>query len=168
MAEVTLKNVLAVLERYGETVRDEYRKALDEGGKNASHNLWDSVSFEVNAEEGRYQVVLELASYWKYVEYGRKPGGRFPPIPAIEKWIRVKPVVPRPDRNGRVPSVPQLAFLIARSIAENGIAPTNALATASAKTYETFREEIAGAFVRDIGTDDLDISFFGSEITLGG
>ena len=68
---------------------------------------------------GTYKIYLILQDYWKYVEYGRKPG-TFPNVGKIQEWIKIKPVIPRPLTNGIVPTEKQLSFLIGRSIKEKG------------------------------------------------
>ena len=76
--------------------------------------------------DGRYyRVYLQLEDYWKYLEYGTKP--HFPPVEKIAEWIRIKPVLPRPNAKGKLPTQKQLAFLIARSISKKGTKPTNTL-----------------------------------------
>ena len=67
-----------------------------------------------------------LEEHWKYLENGTRT--HFPPINAIEQWITVKRIVPRPY-NGKVPTTRQLAFLIARGISKNGTKPTKLLQT---------------------------------------
>lgn len=39
---------------------------------------------------------------------------------AIKKWIKQKPVVPTVMKNGKLPTIDQLTYLIGRSIKENG------------------------------------------------
>ena len=39
------------------------------------------------------------------------------PKEAILQWIKIKPVIPRPDENGKIPTPEQLAFLIGRAMA---------------------------------------------------
>lgn len=76
--------------------------------------------------DGRYyRIYLSLEDYWKYLEYGTKP--HFPPIEKIAEWIRIKPVLPRPNAKGKLPTQKQLAFLIARSISVKGTKPTHTL-----------------------------------------
>lgn len=55
------------------------------------------------------------------IDQGRKPSFRYPPLEAIKKWIKIKPVYWRDDR-GRFTrqSEDSKAFLIARSIKEKG------------------------------------------------
>ncbi|MBQ0112015.1 MAG: hypothetical protein KBT03_02690 [Bacteroidales bacterium] len=43
------------------------------------------------------------------------------------QWIKIKPIVPRPGKNGKVPSLKQLAYLISRKIVVEGIKPKNVL-----------------------------------------
>jgi len=115
MELVTLDNLKAVLEEYGQAVRNLYQDNLILHDRIASGDLLNSVEFRVVEGDHTYEVQLELAEYWKFVEYDTKP--HWPPVSAILEWIRVKPVLPRPDDKGRIPTPQQLAFLIGRAIA---------------------------------------------------
>lgn len=114
--------LLHILQQYGNLIIDSYRRKLNEGGSNATGLLGNSLTTQVNAEDGIYEVTLQIQDYWKYLEYGRLPG-TFPNIDAIRKWIQVKPVLPTPSSNGKIPTLEQLTFLISRKIAEKGIEP---------------------------------------------
>lgn len=54
------------------------------------------------------------------LENGRQPG-KFPNVQAIKEWVKNKPVVPRPDKKGKLPSINSLTYLIGRKIANEGI-----------------------------------------------
>jgi hypothetical protein len=99
-----------------DSIADIYRQNLEPSY--ATGNLANFQTY-IDINDGRFLVTFELADYWKYVEYGRRPG-KMPPIDAIEQWVKVKPVVPNAI-NGRVPDTRQLAFLIARKIGREGI-----------------------------------------------
>lgn len=114
--------LLHILQQYGNQIIDSYRRKLNEGGSNATGLLGNSLATTVNAEDGIYEVQLNIQEYWKYLEYGRLPGS-FPNIDAIRKWIQVKPVLPTPSKDGKIPTIEQLTFLISRKIAEKGIEP---------------------------------------------
>lgn len=114
--------LLHILQQYGNLIIDSYRRKLNEGGSNATGLLGNSLTTQVNAEDGIYEVTLQIQDYWKYLEYGRLPG-TFPNIDAIRKWIQVKPVLPTPSSNGKIPTLEQLTFLISRKIARDGIEP---------------------------------------------
>lgn len=102
---------------------EQYKTGLDKAdAKTSRRQLIDSVKGSINYD-GRYITVdISLQDYWKYVEYGRRPGN-FPPVDKIREWIKVKPVLPQPMANGKLPTEQQLSYLISRSIAEKGIKP---------------------------------------------
>lgn len=100
---------------------DAVKGTLQRNGSNASGDLAKSIKGNVKVNGKWVEISVSMEDYWKYVEYGRKPG-KFPPIDAIKMWIDVKPILPRAI-NGKLPTKPQLAFLIARKIAQKGIKP---------------------------------------------
>jgi hypothetical protein len=112
----------------GAALLDLYKDGLTKHKKSASGGLADT-TYEVEINDGKFIVYFNLPAYWKYVEYGRKAGGKFPPREAIENWIRVKPLVPSAV-SGKVPTTDQLVYLVSRKIAEKGIEPTPILAEA--------------------------------------
>lgn len=112
----TPTELTALLEQLGEDVRQGYVDKLVKNGRPTTENtLASTVKAYVDVKGTTYEVGLELQDYWKYVEKGTKP--HWPPPSAILHWITIKPVVPRPDKNGRIPTTKQLAFLIGRAIA---------------------------------------------------
>lgn len=107
--------LMAVLEDLARDVREGYISQLEKHDRRATGNLIDSVHTTIEVNGSRYIVWLHLADYWKYVEEDTKP--HWPPRDAILNWIRAKPIIPRPDDNGRIPKPEQLAFLISRAMA---------------------------------------------------
>jgi hypothetical protein len=95
-----------------------YRNQLIDKNINASNILSDSAEVIVEVNGTTLSVSFNLEDYWKFVEYGRRPGKR-PPMDAIRNWIKVKPIVPDPI-NGKIPTTNQLAFLISRKIGMEG------------------------------------------------
>lgn len=112
---------------------EAYKQQLISDGKKATGNLISSVRGYVEYNGTVLSVMFDIADYWKYVEYGRKPG-KFPPIDKIRQWIKVKPILPRPGKNGKLPTENQLAYLIARKIARKGIPATHSMS----KTVNSF------------------------------
>lgn len=141
------KHLEEVLDRYGRALASEYSMLAPKGAK---HKLAD-VTFGIEHNGAQYMVYLDLQKYWKYVEYGRGPGKR-PPEDAILEWVRLKPVIPR-EKNGIKPTNEQLAFLISRSIGENGTVGQHPLELANNKVYDQMMESIAHAFLEDIEED---------------
>lgn len=126
----------------------KYTKSINETGHSASRQLETTAKYLCQFNGQYFEVYFILEDYWKYLEEGRRPGGKFPPIDAIEEWIRVKPVIPSANR-GRVPTTKQLAYLISRSIAINGIEPTKLLKR-SIDSSETLIDSIADELARQL------------------
>lgn len=137
------------LQQFAEVFADRYKSELQQ--KRASGSLEDSIRQTVKVDGNEYQVEITLQDYWKYVEYGREAGSKFPPIDAIKEWIRVKNLQFEPDPFGRIPTENQLAFLIARGIAEKGIPPANFFSESFDQTYSEFETKIFEAFATDMG-----------------
>lgn len=132
------KNLKETLEAYGQALEEAYRQEIVDNTAFASGRLFDSVRSVVEVDGHTIELSLSLEEYWKYVEEGRGPG-RFPPLNKIEEWITMKNIAPYPDSRGKVPTVHQLAFLIGRSIAENGTEGKHLLDNALAHTEDWIR-----------------------------
>lgn len=141
-ALIDLTNLLQVLQEYAREAEEMYKYQLSLGGKTASRKLIDSVKSNVVVGEQSYEVTLTLQDYWKYIEKGRKPG-KFPPVGAILNWISVKPIIPRPMDNGKLPSPNQLAYLIGRKIEQEGIEPHPALMTTQEELDKIYHEKLS-------------------------
>lgn len=126
-----------------------YNGLLIRDDKKASGNLISSIKpIEIEFSNNKMSGSISLASYWKYVEYGRK-AGKFPPINKILKWIEIKPVIPRPN-NGIKPTNKQLAFLISRKIARDEIKPGNQLEEALNLSWAKNKDNISYAISADL------------------
>ena len=111
-----MKIDLTPIQKLADSVGELYRKQLEDGGVNASSKPIRTI-VEFNGD--RLLISFELNDYWKYVEYGRKPG-KMPPVDSITDWIKIKRIIPEPI-NGKIPDTKQLAFLIARKIGRDGV-----------------------------------------------
>ena len=127
-----------------------YQLGLTQYNAIATGNLLDTSIFKAIRDNEVIYLNASLPEYWKYVEYGRKAGGKYPPRKAIENWIKVKNIQPYPDKNGMTPTTQQLAFLICRSIAINGIQPKNLLLNALKKTISEYADKF--------GKNNIDIT----------
>lgn len=155
-----LTELRQVLEDYAKDAEEIYKYQLSLGGKRASRKLIDGVKAWVVVGDNSYEVTLRLQDYWKYVEGGRKgtisspPGAvykaAFPPVDALVQWINVKPILPRPDKKGKIPSPQTLAYLIGRKIEQHGIDPHPALATTKEELERIYKSKIAAALGHDV------------------
>ena len=158
MELISFDNVVKVLEEYGQEVRNKYQDQLIENDRIATGKLLNSVEYRVVSNGNTYEVQLQLMNYWKYLEYGLKgkknptspfsnPGMKV--YPFIREWIKVKPVLPRPMKNGKLPALNQLAFLITRAIAKNGTTPGDELKDSLEAVNEKYKEKLIVALQKD-------------------
>ena len=127
-----------------------YKDLLKRDNKKATGNLIDSVKpLELEFANNKYTGSISLASYWKYVEYGRRKGGKFPPFNKILEWVKVKPVLPR-EINGIKPTQKQLTFLICRKIARDGIEAGNQYKEALDLVWAKNNKLISDAITQDL------------------
>lgn len=147
---INLDELQKVLQDYAKEAEEVYKYQISLGAKNASRKLTDSVTSKVVVNGQAFEIYLNLQHYWKYIEDGRKPG-KFPPVGAILQWISVKPIIPRPDDNGKIPTPNQLAFLIGRKIKEEGIEPFPALKTTQEELNRIYHDRLSAALANDIG-----------------
>ena len=146
---INLEELQKVLQDYAKEAEEVYKYQISLGGKNASRKLTDTIKSNVVVGDQAYEVTLTLQEYWKYIESGRAPG-KFPPVKALLDWISVKPIIPRPDANGRIPSQKSLAFLIGRSISENGTEGTHDLEKTKEGVIPWYKQRIAAALGHDM------------------
>ena len=99
-------------------IADIYRKKMDAADYNKQGELYN-FKWTTEWKDNLFEVYFDLPSYFPFAENGRRPG-KFPPPDAILKWVQFKRLVPRPGRDGKVPSTNQLVYLISRKIATKG------------------------------------------------
>jgi len=144
------ESLQAVLMEYGVAVRNLYQDRLILHDRIATGALLNSVEVHVDHDGTAYEVKLDLADYWRYVEMDTEP--HWPPPSAILKWIQAKPVLPRPMKNGKLPTPQQLAFLIGRKIAVFGTKGQPDLTDSVEDMNKAFQERIAAALAHDVGS----------------
>lgn len=146
---IDLPHVQAVMEEMAIAIRNEYQDNLIRNDRIASGDLLNNIEYEVTRGDFTYTIYVKMKDYWYYVENGRK-AGKWPPIDNILRWITVKPVLPRPNAEGKLPTPQQLAFLIARKIGEEGTEGTQDLRKATDTIWDTFEERLYEAIDEDV------------------
>ena len=142
-------NLQKVLEEYAVAVRNLYQDRLILHDRIASGKLLNDIRAHVEYDGQTYEVQLDLWNYWRYIEMNTAP--HWPPPSAILKWIQIKPVLPRPMKNGKLPTPQQLAYLIGRKIAVFGTKGIPDLTDSVEDMNRAFRERIAAALAQDMG-----------------
>ena len=146
---IDLPHVQAVMEEMAIAIRNEYQDNLIRNDRIASGDLLNNIEYEITRGDFTYTIYVKMKDYWYFVENGRK-AGKMPPIENILNWIRVKPVLPRPNAEGKLPTPQQLAFLIARKIGEEGTEGTQDLRKATDTIWDTFEDRLYEAIDEDV------------------
>ena len=146
---IDLPHVQAVMEEMAIAIRNEYQDNLIRNDRIASGDLLNNIEYEITRGDFTYTIYVKMKDYWYYVENGRR-AGKWPPIQNILDWIKIKPVLPRPNAKGKLPTPQQLAFLIARKIGEEGTEGTQDLRKATDTIWDTFEDRLYEAIDEDV------------------
>ena len=156
MELIDLSELQKVLQDLANDIRDNYKEHLQFNDRYTekgvptgySQRLIDSVKTQVVVGDNAYEVTMTLNDYWKYVEEDTRP--HFPPPNKIHEWVQIKPVIPRPGKNGRIPSPQSLAYLIGRAISRHGTEGTHDLEKVKDGVIPWYKEKIAIALGHDM------------------
>lgn len=157
MAEDTLMDfpaLRAVLQDLADDIKAGYIDQLTVDDHIASGDLIDTMKVEVRQGDRAFSVTMDVNKYWKYLEEGISPTGKYgnpgwKAYPFIREWIDIKPVIPRPGPDGRIPSPKQLAYLITRKIVEEGTTPSRNLEKTKDAILPVYMDRIAAAILED-------------------
>ena len=152
MTASDFKHTMKALNDFGDFIITNYKSQLEAEQMN-NGELYRTISYSVSTVNSGWVISVSLADYWRYIEYGRRPG-KMPPVSAIENWIKVKQIIPHSMtlKSGKtvIPTIPQLSFLIARSIGRRGIAPKPLFKNSFEAAKKQFIQVIKDAITQDI------------------
>jgi hypothetical protein len=162
------KNIDDVFLSYRSVLIAALQKSLQDVDRVSSAKLYQSIEVDIERGSKKISFELKMEDYWKFVDEGRKAGGKMPPIDAILKFInfrRIKPINnkkivkdKKAKKISRDRANKQLAYLIARKIQKRGIKPTHFYSNVVNNTFkEQFKEDISKAFKGDVLVSIRDI-----------
>ena len=143
-----------VLKEYAIELRNTLQDSYITDDRIATGDLLNSVEYIIEKDDRQIEVSLQLEEWWKYVEEDTKP--HFPPPDAMLNYIKAKPILPKPDKNGKLPTPNQLAYLIGRKISEVGTTGTHNVRDTVRLMNERYEEKIGQAISEDIN-NELDV-----------
>jgi hypothetical protein len=149
------------IERLTIVLEDIFKESLEENvyhfglssrkgisNKIASGSLRNSI--KAIPQEGA--IGIEMNTYWRFVQSGRKSSKKGVPVDALERWIKERGLTGR-DKKGKRMSTRSFAFAIQRNIKKFGIpSKPGFLDVAVMKMYES--KELADV-LGDITVDEL-------------
>jgi hypothetical protein len=143
------KNLDKAFNDLGEDLVKTLVKNLLQANKRATGNLIRSVDYRVVEKANGFLVELLAADYLTNVDEGRRAGAKQPPMKALDKWVVARKIAPR-DSKGKFLPREQVKFLVARSIAKNGIKPTNVIKKTIDEVYTKKQKLIEKAAIADL------------------
>lgn len=137
--------------RHTKKALDNYRKILVEELKRElkkpNSKLEESITgIKLTGKDG---FSISMNDYGLNVNQGRS-AGRFPDTVKLQDWIDRNGIEPKKQKDGKIPSLKQLSFLIGRSIRDRGIRPTRFIDIVIEKVEPKMTLDIANAYLRDL------------------
>ena len=142
----------SLLNSFAQTIVNRYKDKISEY---ASGKLYKTIDYTITSQNNEsYLVTINLEEYWIFLEKGRRAGAKIPPVSAIENWIKIRKIIPRPvtlkSGKQRIPTIQQRAYVIARSIARKCIAPRPFMRESIEDTMKDFQSKLSAAVRKDV------------------
>ena len=110
-------------------------------------NTLEVSSYYVNNKE--FKVIMRAQDYAMYaLETGRKPGKK-PPYKNILEWIKIKQILPRPNKLNPNMTQENLAYLIQSSIGKKGVTAKKLVSKTLQEILTEYRPKIKEAIKKD-------------------
>lgn len=114
-----------------------------------NYEIRENIKFVLGVGSRQFEIDFSAPDYWKYINDGRRPGKQ-PPTEEITKWIKKREITPLPAKNGSVPTVESLSYLIARKIGKKGIKGNRFYDLTIDEFKKEFDQRIADAVTEDL------------------
>jgi hypothetical protein len=125
------------LKKIAETLEYEMKSIIELNGAIATGTLLNDLSVQFEKENKGYRIAVSYPFYGKFINEGRNPSTRMPPLDAIREWTRIKGI---PD---------EAVYPIAKKIQEEGYKGINF-------TRVFFGQEERNALKKNIGGNYMD------------
>ncbi len=162
---LTPNYIKRVLNNFGKSVVQQSRSRLTKEKKNATNELYNSISFTPAKVSNRGNLIsfsFEMLDYGEFIDkgvsgvdekydtpfsYSTKP----PPPSVFGKWAKAKGIKPRDKKTGKFITAKQFGFIMSRHIFSKGQKPTNFFTLSFEQQFKKLPDELLKAF-----GDDLD------------
>lgn len=134
---------------------DVYKAKMEQADYNKQGKLYN-FTWVAEMQGSYFQIYFNLPDYWEYAEFGTRgtetglPSRKMPPIGPILKWIQYKRLIPRPGRNGKIPTTQQLAFAVSKHIQKYGTEGKYLLQETIDDTYDTLVDQLVDAITNEL------------------
>ena len=144
------------LNKFAKYVIQQARTNLTKRRKNVSRELYDSLNFNIEENNGKTSLSFEMQDYGKFQDKGvsgkekkyntpYKYTDKMPPTRAFDKWVIRKGIAPR-GKGGAFAKRQSLKYLIARSIYKKGIRPSMFFTKPFEEAFKRLPDELVEAY----------------------
>tara|TARA_R100001510_G_C7625876_1_gene185747 strand:+ start:80 stop:580 length:501 start_codon:yes stop_codon:yes gene_type:complete len=162
-----LTEVKAELEKFAKHVIKQARTNLSKRKKNSSKKLYNSLGYNINANEERVNVIFQMEDYGKFQDEGvsgtktkyktpYKYKSKMPPTKAFSQWVVRKGLKGVRDEKGKFIARKSLQYLIARSVFLHGIKPSMFFTRPFNQAFDKLEPELQDKFGIDIENSIID------------
>lgn len=163
--DLEMNSVEDVFYRYKALLIDALRQNLIEADKDQPGSLIQSIDVLIQEKGSTISFELSMEDYWKWVDAGRKPGAKMPPIKDLLDFIKVRGIAGKPKQVkaknktvrkalkqvNRDKALKQVAFAIGISIKRKGIKPTHFYSSVVTDDLKSkLKADLSKALARDI------------------
>ena len=165
-------STINTLEEFGKRVVKQSRQNLTKKKKNASKELYDSLSYNIAENNGTFVLSFSMADYGEFVDKGVKGIGgtktdgskyvlkkvtnnnfkyksKMPPTKAFDQWVIKRGLAGR-NKKGQFVSRESLKFAIAKSVYHTGLETTNFFTTPLEQNFNKLSDDLLNSFANDI------------------
>lgn len=159
-----LDHVKDELNVFRKRVIQQAKSNLTKRRKNASNDLYNSLSSDLNVSKNSFELAFNMTDYGQFVDKGVKGRrssyaasmhspfsfkNKRPPSSVFEKWIRQKGIK-GVSKDGKRISDKSLAFLIARSVHQRGLKASLFFTKPFENEFKKLSDDIVEAFGLDV------------------
>lgn len=156
-----LNNTEEILNKFAKRVIQQSRTRLTKGKKNASKDLYNSLRYDLTTSAAAFILNFFMEEYGIYQDRGvsgkkRKYNTPFsykdkmPPPKALDKWMVRRNIKGTRDAQGRFIKRKSLQYLLARSIYNKGIKPSNFFTKSFKQAFDKLPEDMVKAYRLDL------------------
>ncbi len=156
-----LNNTEEILNKFAKRVIQQSRTRLTKSKKNASKDLYNSLRYDLTTSAAAFILNFFMEEYGIYQDRGvsgkkRKYNTPFsykdkmPPPKALDKWMVRRNIKGTRDAQGRFIKRKSLQYLLARSIYNKGIKPSNFFTKSFEQAFDKLPEDMVKAYRLDL------------------
>ena len=156
-----LNNTEEILNKFAKRVIQQSRTRLTKSKKNASKDLYNSLRYDLTTSAAAFILNFFMEEYGIYQDRGvsgkkRKYNTPFsykdkmPPPKALDKWMVRRNIKGTRDAQGRFIKRKSLQYLLARSIYNKGIKPSNFFTKSFKQAFDKLPEDMVKAYRLDL------------------